>query len=78
MSLSERVENWGLCMECQWWQVEPEAKITPATLGFCIDEDLQSYRLSIPGLGGCSRFAQGAPARGRGSSRQPPTAEPAR
>ncbi len=70
--------NWGICMECQWWQVEPEAKITQSTLGFCIDEELQPYRLSIPGNGGCNKFAQGQPARGDGSSRQPPTATPAR
>lgn len=71
-------QNWGICMECQWWQVEPEADITEGTLGFCIDEQLQSYRLSIPGNGGCTRFAAGDPARGTGSSQQPPVAVPAR
>lgn len=78
MNSSDGEDNWGLCMECQWWQVEPEAKITHSTLGFCIDEDLQPYKLSIPGNGGCNRFAQGAPARGSGSSQQPPAATPAR
>ena len=78
MTHSSDKGDWGICMECQWWQVEPEAKIAHSTLGFCIDEDLQPYKLSIPGNGGCNRFAQGSPARGSGSSQQPPTAKPAR
>lgn len=78
MSSSNAAATWGLCMECRWWQVEPGAKIAQPTLGVCIDEELQPYQLSIPGSGGCSRFAQGTPARGAGSSQQPPTATPAR
>lgn len=78
MTHSSDKSDWGICMECQWWQVEPEVKITQATLGFCTDEELQPYRLSIPGNGGCGRFAPGSPARGSGSSRQPPAARPAR
>lgn len=70
--------NWGICMECKWWQVEPHANIDEETLGFCIDENLQPYRLSITGNGGCNRFVQGAPARGEGSSHQPPDATPSR
>lgn len=78
MNQSNDMRDWGLCMDCRWWQVEPEADIVENTLGFCIDEALQPYHLSIPGNGGCSRFAQGAPARGAGSSQQPPTATPVR
>lgn len=70
--------GWGLCMECKWWQVEPNATVAKETVGFCIDENLQSFRLSITGNGGCNRFVQGAPARGSGSSRQPPEAIPSR
>lgn len=78
MSSSNGEGTWGLCMECQWWQVEPETRITQETVGVCIDEELQPYQLSIPGNGGCSRFERGTPARGTGSSHQPPTATPAR
>jgi hypothetical protein len=46
--------GWGLCMECKWWQVEPNATVAKETVGFCIDENLQSYRLSITGNGGCN------------------------
>jgi hypothetical protein len=48
--------SWGLCMNCQWWQIEPTAKIAEETVGLCIDENLQPYRLSITGIGGCNRF----------------------
>ena len=68
--------SWGLCMNCQWSQIEPTAEIAEETVGFCIDENLQPYRMSITGLGGCNRFTKGQPARGEGSSRQPPTATP--
>lgn len=44
--------DWGLCTECKWWQVEPNATIAEETVGCCIDEDLQSYRLSITGMVG--------------------------
>ena len=71
-------QKWGLCMQCQWWQIEPEAKIMESTLGFCIDEKLQPYRLSITGNGGCSRYIKGQPARAEGSSQQPPSASPTR
>ena len=70
--------TWGLCMNCQWWQIEPKAAIAEETVGFCIDENLQPYLLSIAGSGGCNRFMTGTPARGAGSSRQPPTAKPMR
>jgi hypothetical protein len=37
----------------------PEAYITQGTVGFCIDEQLQPYRLSISGNGGCTPFNTG-------------------
>lgn len=70
--------EWGVCMQCQWWQIEPEARITANTVGYCIEETLQPYRLSVTGNGGCNRYGSGAPARGAGSSRQPPEAIPTR
>ena len=39
--------TWGLCMNCQWWQIEPKAAIAEETVGLCIEENLQPYRLSI-------------------------------
>lgn len=71
-------QTWGLCMHCQWWQIEPKAKLNESTIGSCIDDTLQPYRLSIPGNGGCSRYMKGQPARAEGSSRQPPAAMPTR
>jgi hypothetical protein len=70
--------EWGLCVDCKWWQIEPGAKIEPSTAGYCIDENLQPFQLRITGDGGCNRFMPGTPARGKGSSEKPPTAVPAR
>ena len=69
---------WGLCKDCKWWQLEPGAAVTATTVGLCIDDKLQPFRLRIAGNGGCTRFMKGRPARGVGSSGRPPTAEPAR
>jgi hypothetical protein len=74
MSQSE----WGLCKECKWWQVEPKATVANTTMGLCIDEKLQPFRLRVSGNSGCNRFMGGKPARAEGSSDAPPTAEPQR
>jgi hypothetical protein len=71
-------EDWGLCMDCRWWQIEPEGKVEQRTLGLCIDEDLQPFRLLVSGDSGCNHFMAGEPARARGSSTAPPTAQPTR
>jgi hypothetical protein len=71
-------EDWGLCMDCKWWQIEPEATIERRTLGLCIDEDLQPFRLLVSGDSGCNHFMAGEPARARGSASAPPTAQPTR
>lgn len=71
-------DQWGLCKSCKWWQIEPQAKIEDNTMGMCIDENLQSYKLLVSGNSGCARFMKGSPARAEGSSSQPPTAEPTR
>ena len=70
--------TWGLCRECKWWQLEPGAKASPTTVGLCIDDKLFKYRIRISGVGGCTRFMEGKPAHAKGSSDQPPTAQPAR
>ena len=71
-------EQWGLCKDCKWWQIEPEARVADSTLGLCIDEDLQPFKLLVSGNSGCNRFMEGEPARAKGSSGQPPTAKPVR
>jgi len=70
--------DWGLCKDCKWWQIEPGAPIEDATLGFCIDEELQPFKLRVSGDSGCNRFMVGNPARAAGSSAAPPTAAPQR
>jgi hypothetical protein len=75
---STMAEDWGLCMDCKWWQIEPAVTIEPHTLGLCIDEDLQPFLVRVSGDSGCNRFVAGEPARARGSSAAPPTAQPTR
>ena len=70
--------QWGLCKDCKWWQVEPRASLENTTIGMCIDEKLQPFKLRISGNGGCNRFAAGKPAHAAGSSGAPPTAAPQR
>lgn len=70
--------EWGLCMNCKWWQIEPDAAVENRTVGLCIDEELQPYLLRVSGDSGCTRFMAGTPARAEGSSAGPPTARPQR
>ena len=71
-------EQWGLCKDCKWWQIEPEARVADETLGLCIDEDLQPFKLLVSGNSGCNRFMAGKPARAEGSAEAPPRAKPTR
>ncbi|AMV37739.1 hypothetical protein [Planctomyces sp. SH-PL62] len=70
--------EWGLCKDCKWWQIEPEAKVEDPTLGLCIDEDLLPYNLRVSGLSGCNHFMAGEPARAAGSAEAPPHAKATR
>ena len=70
--------TWGLCKDCKWWQIEPDAEVASRTIGMCIDEDLIAFQLRIGGNGGCNRFMEGTPAHARGSSDAPPTAKATR
>jgi hypothetical protein len=70
--------DWGLCKDCKWWQIDPGASIENTTMGLCIEEKLQTYRLRVSGNSGCNRFAPGKPAHAQGSGTAPPTAEPTR
>ncbi len=70
--------SWGPCVSCKWWQIEPAAAVENTTMGQCIDEDLQPFKLRVSGNSGCNRYMKGEPARAKGSSDRPPSAEPAR
>lgn len=70
--------DWGLCKDCYWWQLEPDASVQHLTLGLCIEEKLQPFRLRVSGNSGCNRFKPGEPARASGSSDAPPRAKPTR
>lgn len=70
--------NWGLCITCKWWQVEPDAALASTTHGLCIEQSLQPYLLRVSGGSGCGLFVAGEPARAEGSGDSPPTAVPTR
>jgi hypothetical protein len=71
-------QEWGLCKDCKWWQIEPDASVADRTMGLCIEESLQEYKVRISGNGGCTLFMPGKPARAEGSSAKPPTTAPTR
>jgi hypothetical protein len=29
--------DWGMCKDCQWWQIDPGATIADDTMGVCTD-----------------------------------------
>ncbi len=65
-------ENWGQCKSCKMWQIEPKAAIAEETMGLCVAEELETYRLRVSGDSGCSLYAQGRVKRAEGSSDVPP------
>lgn len=69
-------KEWGLCKDCKWWQLEPNASLENTTMGLCIEEKLQPFLLRVSGNSGCNRFLPGKPAHAPGSSEVPPTAKP--
>ena len=46
------ISDWGLCKDCQWWQIDPEATMTNTTMGVCIEAALQPFRLRVSGTSG--------------------------
>jgi hypothetical protein len=70
--------HWGLCKDCKWWQIEPDGSVENNTMGLCIEEKLQAFRLRVSGNSGCNRFMPGKPATAKGSSAAPPLAAPTR
>jgi hypothetical protein len=77
-NLEMTTSNWGLCKDCEWWQIEPAARVSNNTLGLCTEEDLQPFRLRVSGASGCNHYSAGEPVRAVGSSAAPPTAAPQR
>lgn len=71
-------QNWGLCKDCKWWQLEPGTSATNTAAGQCIEEKLQPFQLRVTGNSGCNQFMPGKPAHAKGSSGKPPTAKPSR
>ena len=69
--------EWGLCKNCRWWQIEPEAAARNQTLGHCTEEHLLDSKLRVSGLSGCNHFMAGEPAHAAGAAAAPPRAEAA-
>jgi len=70
--------EWGECKNCKWFQIEPDASAADDTMGLCIEEDLQRFRLRVSGDSGCNAFMHGEVAHAEGSSCAPPVAAPTR
>jgi hypothetical protein len=64
--------EWGLCKNCEYWQVEPKAQVADATLGHCVHEELEHFNLRVSGQSGCNHYAPGQPKREEGASAAPP------
>lgn len=67
-------DNWGKCKDCKFWQIEPEAAANDRTMGVCIVDQLEDYRLRVSGNSGCNLFAPGKARHAEGSSEAPPRA----
>ena len=44
--------DWGLCKDCEWWQIDPGANIADTTMGVCTEAALQPFRLRVSGTSG--------------------------
>jgi hypothetical protein len=75
---SDMSASWGLCKNCKWLQIEPGASPENLTLGQCIEELLQPFRLRVSSNSGCNRFIKGEPAHAKGSSAGPSASKPRR
>ncbi|QDT55969.1 hypothetical protein Pan44_40180 [Caulifigura coniformis] len=65
-------KEWGLCVDCQNWQIELNAIATHQTAGLCLAAALRPFRLRVTGNSGCQEFHRGPTARGAGSNLKPP------
>ena len=71
-------KDWGLCVDCRFWQIEPKAIATHQTAGLCVQAALREFRLRVTGNSGCGEFQRGPTVRAEGSNLKPPPAPPAR
>ena len=78
MASNSKNSEWGLCKDCEWWQIEPKAQVADKTMGLCIEESLQPFLVRVSGNSGCNLYVEGTPTRAKGSSDAPPTAAPTR
>jgi hypothetical protein len=46
--------DWGMCKDCEWWQIDPGVNIADNTMGLCTEEELQPFRLRVSGNSGCN------------------------
>jgi hypothetical protein len=69
-------QDWGLCVDCRFWQIETKAIATHQTAGVCLQPELRRFRLRVTGNSGCQQFEKGETARGEGSSLKPPPQSP--
>jgi hypothetical protein len=65
-------QNWGECKGCKYFEVEPDAKVGDRTMGLCVVQELESYRLRVSGNSGCTLFEHGKVAHAKGASEAPP------
>jgi len=72
MTDQNQKKEWGLCVDCQNWQIEPKAIATHQTAGLCLSPPLRAFRLRVTGNSGCQEFERGEAARGVGSNLKPP------
>jgi hypothetical protein len=70
--------DWGLCKDCQWWQIDPGATVADNTLGLCTEDEIHPFQLRVSGHSGCNHYTPGEPAHAAGSSAAPPAAAPRR
>ena len=68
--------NWGLCQNCRWWRIEPQAEATAMTIGLCAHDKLRPHLLRVLGVSGCNCFAAGECGRMDGASGMPPFSPP--
>ena len=74
--MDSKTTNWGLCINCKWWQTEPAAALASTTHGRCIEQSLQPYLLRVSGGSGCGLFVEGEPTRVEGAGGCPPIVTP--
>ena len=62
--------DWGMCKDCQWWQIDPGANIADTTMGVCTEAALQPFRLRVSGTSGCHHYTPGQPTHAAETGRQ--------